>query len=143
MTKEELDLIGAMNMCDEISNEAYRKIMCHCEEQQPCEDCISRAEVIDFIDNMPSELTSDGRRMVRRIKLSEFITDMPSVYPKAKVGHWINHNGETVELDINGFMTDSSWCSKCGEWLTGSDEYRCKGRFCPNCGAKMEGAIDE
>ena len=32
MTREEADFIGAMNMCDEISNEAYKKIMCHCEE---------------------------------------------------------------------------------------------------------------
>lgn len=35
MTREEADFIGGMNMCDEISNEAYRKIMCHCEEQEP------------------------------------------------------------------------------------------------------------
>ena len=37
MTKEEMDFIGAMNMCDEISNEAYKKIVCKCEEQEPCE----------------------------------------------------------------------------------------------------------
>ena len=44
MTKQEADFIGSMNMCDEISNEAYKKIMCNCEveEQQPCEDCVSR-----------------------------------------------------------------------------------------------------
>lgn len=35
MTREEMDFIGGMNMCDEISNEAYKKIMCHCEEQEP------------------------------------------------------------------------------------------------------------
>jgi hypothetical protein len=37
MTKQEADFIGSMNMCDEISNEAYKKIMCNCEveEQQP------------------------------------------------------------------------------------------------------------
>lgn len=34
MTREEADFIGGMNMCDEISNEAYKKIMCHCEEQE-------------------------------------------------------------------------------------------------------------
>ena len=41
MTKQEADFIGSMNMCDEISAEAYKKIMCHCEveESQPCEDC--------------------------------------------------------------------------------------------------------
>ena len=35
MTREEADFIGGMNMCDEISNETYKKIMCHCEEQEP------------------------------------------------------------------------------------------------------------
>jgi hypothetical protein len=37
MTKEEIDFIGAMNMCDEISDEAYKKIMCHCEVQEESE----------------------------------------------------------------------------------------------------------
>ena len=80
MTKQEADFIGSMNMCDEISNEAYKKIMCHCEveESQPitspsqhwakqaenfgeiamneikkarsCEDCISREEVNNIIE---------------------------------------------------------------------------------------------
>ncbi len=27
MTKKELDFIGSMNMCDEISNKAYHKIV--------------------------------------------------------------------------------------------------------------------
>ena len=40
MTREELDFIGSMNMCDEISNEAYKKIVCHCEENDsPCDLC--------------------------------------------------------------------------------------------------------
>ena len=37
MTREELDFIGSMNMCDEISDDAYKKIVCHCEEQEPTE----------------------------------------------------------------------------------------------------------
>lgn len=49
MTREELDFIGSMNMCDEISNEAYKKIVCHCEEQEPCEDTISRQAVFNQI----------------------------------------------------------------------------------------------
>lgn len=36
---------------------------------------IEREEVLDYIDHMPSELTSDGRRMIRRIRLTEYITD--------------------------------------------------------------------
>ena len=54
-------------------------------EQEPCEDCISRQAVLDYIDKMPSELTTDGRRMIRRITLGEYISDtLPSVTPKPK-----------------------------------------------------------
>ena len=35
MTIEELDFIGSMNMCDEISNKAYEKIICHMNETEP------------------------------------------------------------------------------------------------------------
>ena len=42
-------------------------------------DLIRRQDVLDYIDTMPSELTSDGRRMVRRIMLTEYIADtLPS-----------------------------------------------------------------
>ena len=40
MTREDLDFIGAMNMCDDISNDAYKKIVCHCEGQEPILDKI-------------------------------------------------------------------------------------------------------
>jgi hypothetical protein len=45
MTKEELDFIGSMNMCDEISNDAYEKIVNHIEETEISDDCVSRASV--------------------------------------------------------------------------------------------------
>lgn len=43
------------------------------------DDLISRQAVLDYIDKMPSELTADGRRMIRRIRLTEYIQDsLPS-----------------------------------------------------------------
>lgn len=45
MTKEELNFIGSMNMCDEISNEAYKKIVNHVEETEISDDCVSRESV--------------------------------------------------------------------------------------------------
>lgn len=49
-------------------------------EQQPCEDAISRHAVLDYVDKIPSELTADGRRMIRRRTLEEYISDsLPSV----------------------------------------------------------------
>ena len=49
---------------------------------ESCEDCISRKVVLDYIDKMPSELTTDGRRMIRRRTLEEYISDtLPSITP--------------------------------------------------------------
>lgn len=96
-------------------------------EQEPCSDAISRQAVLDYIDEMPSELTADGRRMIRRRTLEEYISDtLPPVTPQPKTGHW--------------------------EWLT-EDKYRCSNcyhetrvdecmnkpmyDYCPFCGAKM------
>ena len=58
MTKEELDFIGSMNMCDEISNEAYEKIVCHVEETEISDDCVSRAEVKKIAKEMFLEVAN-------------------------------------------------------------------------------------
>ena len=52
--------------------------------------------------------------------------------------HWIDCNGKPVESDSNGCPKDSCWCSHCHEWLVASDEYMVIGKYCPNCGAKMD-----
>lgn len=43
-------------------------------------DLISRKAVANYVDNMPSELTEDGRRMIRGIRVKEFIADCPSAF---------------------------------------------------------------
>lgn len=60
--------------------------------------------------------------------------------PQPKIGHWIGEDGATVYVNSLGLVIDfkACKCSECGEWLTGSDEYVCSGRFCPSCGIKME-----
>ena len=54
-------------------------------------DCISRQAVLNYIVNMPSELTADGRRMIRRVILMEYIQNsLPSVQPTIS-GYDIRH----------------------------------------------------
>ena len=55
MTKKELDLIGSMNLCDEISNEAYKKIVCHCREQEPIDKSAMMYEIYMEGVNMSGE----------------------------------------------------------------------------------------
>ena len=62
-----------------------------------------------------------------------------------KTGHWIGKkyigNDEwqeyIVPLDEEGYSTDECRCSECGDTLAASDEYSCRGYYCPNCGARM------
>ena len=58
-------------------------------------------------------------------------------------GKWIDSDGEKVPVDKYGQPFGWAKCSACGEYLTASDEYPCKGVFCPNCGAPMtDEAVD-
>lgn len=60
-----------------------------------------------------------------------------------KEGHWIGRkliNGEWKEYTVklkDGYVNDECWCSECKKTLTGSDEYECRGNYCPNCGTIM------
>lgn len=62
--------------------------------------------------------------------LEELIDDAPTIEER-KEGKWVD-DGKPVDPD-----RDSCWCSVCGAWLVGSDEYRVDHNFCPNCGADM------
>ena len=59
---------------------------------------------------------------------------------KAKTGHWVSVNdGDIVAIDNDGFPERTCFCSECKKYLIASDEYAVYGRYCPFCGAKMEG----
>lgn len=62
-------------------------------------------------------------------------------------GEWYDWNryeaAQKVKLDCDGNVTYSAFCSVCGDWLTASDEYAVRGRFCPNCGADMREEEEE
>lgn len=57
-----------------------------------------------------------------------------------KRGKWVDSRGiaAKIEYDANGHLTPvNAYCSICGEWLVGSDEYATIGNFCPCCGVYM------
>ena len=65
-------------------------------------------------------------------------------YRKQSEGKWIDKDGQSVKFNAtDGCPEKSCYCSVCGEWLVGSDEYPCNGNFCPNCGAYMKGEKEE
>lgn len=91
-------------------------------EKQPCEDCISREAVDEYITNLLSGYLYDEER-TRLEELTAFVWELPSVQPTRTTGKW-----ET-------FVEDYNKCSKCGEM---GKFYRIY-KYCPNCGAKMNG----
>lgn len=90
-------------------------------------DLISRQAVLDYIDKMPSELTEDGRRMIRRRTLEEYISDtLPSVSNSEN-----SNKGEWKRISPAGIYE----CSCCGQNVMTSD-IECY-KFCHGCGADM------
>lgn len=92
-------------------------------KQEPCEDCISRQAVLEYIEGSEAELghSSENELVCQDIK------EFPPVAPKLKTGHWIKH-------EHNGIAHIE--CSECFSWFLSSHLLR--NSYCPNCGAKME-----
>ncbi len=158
MTKQEAGFIGSMNMCDEISNEAYKKIMCNCEveESQLCEDAVSRAEIIHTLNTMDryvaDELTlCDTNKKYPKNEV--FIVDdvydlvaenLSSVTPQRPKGKWICHRDHCENLGvIPSGLGAYYWCSNCDCGIDVREFHRNHYNFCPNCGADMRGNNDE
>lgn len=101
---------------------------------EPCEDAISRQAVLDINESYHGQMPNRINHQIW-----QEIKDLPSVNPQEpKTGHWISVNTGNPSCIKDGMVTESVRCSECDEWLTASDEYACYGRYCPNCGAKME-----
>lgn len=94
--------------------------------QQPCEDAISREAVLamsDYVGETPTY--SNPYTKLEEVVRVKDIMALQSVYPKPKVGHWIDDK-----------------CSVCGkgteDLISSSEWYRNKEpNFCPFCGARL------
>lgn len=146
MTREDLDFIGSMNMCDEISNEAYKKIVCHYEEQYntPHDDAVSRAGALKALECTikASELKKDVRKywddIINLFKIiyktqSQAIKALPPVTPKEKTGKWIKYGVPRCE-EQHYQCTNCKWYINFGQW---GDTYTKQFKYCPNCKARM------
>lgn len=166
MTREELDFIGSMNMCDEISNEAYKKIVCHCREQEPCPNAISRSDMLDavghgttytseelqgIIKGLPSVNPQPCEDAISRedaikqcgfgmtsLLVADCLRRLPSVNPLSKDYNTIYYTPQpkTGHWIKTGYI-DKVMCSICNRKMWNFWEVN-DFNYCPSCGAKME-----
>ena len=104
---------------------------------------IKKEDIVKYIDNMPSELTEDGRRMVRQIRLKEFVAELHTYsFPDREKGEWTK-----IQSGDDKFP-ESIVCSKCKNENSHLDfdehgepigKVFITSKFCPNCGADMRG----
>ena len=87
------------------------------EAQEPCEDCISRTELLKY-----NTVCKDDDGINRFVVPTEVVRKLPPVQPIRPKGRQIDRE----EYDVDRWK-----CSKCGN----TEQYH--EDFCPNCGADM------
>ena len=88
-------------------------------QPEPCDDCISRKTATDRFD-----LVQQDDLSMSYDDIAEFLSKLPPVYPKPKIGTWkyILRDSENEEYR----------CSICNNPVSNPT------KFCCDCGAKME-----
>ena len=97
-------------------------------EQEPCEDAIDRAEAMTEIMMFAGNVKSDEEDIY--IKVSDavqLLRELPPVTPTRKKGKWIDGHCSECGCDVPAYIID--W-----KWTKDMDA-----KYCPNCGAEMEG----
>ena len=99
-------------------------------KQAPCEDCISRDAVQNYVESHIQEINTgygDLNKHTNEIlrMIVDYIESMSPVKQEPKTGHWIVHPKGIYAHIV---------CDKC----LSNAPYDCRTNYCPNCGAKME-----
>ena len=125
---EILSDVGDINRCCAEDAEALDMAI-KALEQQPCEDCISRQAVDEYITHLLSGYLYDEER-TRLEELTTYIWELPSVQPTRPTGKWIK-----MPL-IEAGQTYSHECSLCGRRILITDVGLSEFPYC-HCGARM------
>ncbi len=128
------DLTTAIKCSDEWLQADYDQMY---KNAEPCEDAVSKSKfdlrVREAVGMVEEELTEDFKDGIKMVL--ELLKTEPPVIPKQRLGHWVEIGDEpydTWECDNCGFVIDGSDC-------VDPEEYRDVFKYCPNCGAMMEG----
>ena len=113
-----------------------------CKEQKSKLELISRADAIDAIEELPNAYNgwSDAYDKACIIGALE---EVPSAEPKT--GEWVMLEMVENVHDIYGVPTwgVNYMCDKCGFITTAIQDHFSQYKFCPSCGARMNGGEEE
>ena len=143
MTREEaIKILEQFKKCladvvfDEKGSEAWQMAI-KALEQEPCDDAISREELLKAIDTWDKFGCDADTKLVRYQEhyvpyihyddVVKCIKGMPPVRPQEQTGHW-------KRISMDRYTTHAQYwykCDKCGKDNLGNTDW------CPNCGAKM------
>lgn len=132
--------LAIQSISDEIKEKSRDDFMKLCmEEQEPCEDTISRQAVLDLIEHYNSDgLGSVFYGYEEGVKFADAVNKLPPVTPQAKMGRWIAYEVRLPDRTILNYR-----CSVCGRKLIGyNTETLNEVPFC-HCGAKMQESEDK
>ena len=101
---------------------------------QPCEDAVSRTAALKEMERYHDDCaqTSEYTRLGFETAM-EVVKSLPPVTPKPRTGHWVaidDEPHEDYECDTCGYVVST---------FTANIEPHTEYKYCPNCGAKMEG----
>ena len=90
---------------------------------------MTKGEAINWIINISADIgKAEHRDLWHYEQALDGIREMLEGEPERKIGKWIK------VTDKHGINGETVWrCSSCLEMTI------CRGYYCPNCGAKMEG----
>ena len=120
-------------------------------QPEPCEDAVSRAEVLRMIDCINDHHTITPYKSVGAVTehLTRIASNLSPVAPKQRTGHWIPvdsytaYGGDEVTWMAHGNPVAFHYCSACKEHAyAGEDGDDILSNFCPHCGVKMVGVSE-
>lgn len=128
-------LRSQFNCFDENERDAYHTlseaIKVISERPEPCEDAVSRAEILRMINCINDHHAITPYKSVGAVTehLTRIASNLPPVTPKQRTGKWILGD----MCSVKGYWAT---CSACGHTSFGG------GKFCRECGAKMGGSAE-